>query len=424
MTTSNAAISTALRSIADATTGGTLFAATALAKAVAIKGAFVAAAVGGGVMARAVMARAAMAIGGAVLVATALSGPAHAERIKDLAGVAGVRGNQLIGYGLVVGLDGTGDQTSQTPFTIQALKNMLAQLGVLVPDNVNPQLRNVAAVTVHAMLPPFSKPGQTIDVTVSSIGNAQSLRGGSLLMTPLRGADGEIYALAQGNLVVGGFGIAGDDGSRISVNVPSTGRVPNGATVERIVPSTLGTADSLVLNLHTPDFTTAQRMADSINASLGGGVAETIDPISIRVRAPAQEGQRVGFISHIENLEVDPAPAAAKVIVNSRTGTVVIGSHVMVTPAAVAHGSLVVRITETDLVSQPGPFSRGQTAIVEQSDIQFDQEGSRMFVFGPGVTLNEIVEAVNQVGAAPGDLVAILEALREAGALRAQLIVI
>ncbi len=362
----------------------------------------------------------------AALAAVVLFGPAgaKAERIKDIATIAGVRGNQLVGYGLVVGLDGTGDQTSQTPFTIQALKNMLAQLGVLVPDNVNPQLRNVAAVTVQATLPPFSKPGQTIDITVSSIGNAQSLRGGSLLMTPLRGADGQIYALAQGNLIVGGFGVSGEDGSRVSVNVPSTGSVPNGATVERMVPAALGTAESLVLNLNTPDFTTASRLMDSINASLGAGVAETIDPISVRVRAPAVESQRVAFVSHIENLEVEPAEAAAKVIVNSRTGTVVIGANVRVSPAAVAHGSLVVRITETALVSQPNPLASGRTVVVGQSDIDVDQGDSRMFVFEPGTSLNSIVEAVNQVGAAPGDLVAILQALREAGALRAQLIVI
>jgi flagellar P-ring protein precursor FlgI len=352
------------------------------------------------------------------------AGSLHAERIKDLATVAGVRGNQLVGYGLVTGLDGTGDQTSQTPFTIQAVKNMLAQFGVLVPDNVNPQLRNVAAVTVQATLPPFAKPGQTIDVTVSSLGNAQSLRGGSLLMSPLRGADGQIYALAQGNLVVGGFGISGDDGSRVSVNVPSTGRVPNGATVERMVPTTLGTADSLIFNLNVPDFTTASRLTDSVNASLGAGTAETIDAVSIRVRAPAGDAERVPYLSHIENLEVEPAAAAAKVIVNSRTGTVVIGANVRVTPAAVAHGSLVVRITETALVSQPNPLARGNTVVVGQSDIDVDQGESRMFVFEPGTSLNEIVEAVNQVGAAPGDLVAILEALREAGALRAQLIVI
>jgi flagellar P-ring protein precursor FlgI len=260
---------------------------------------------------------------------------------------------------------------------------------------------------------------------VSSIGNAQSLRGGSLIMAPLLGADGQVYAIAQGNLVVGGFGVQGDDGSKVTVNVPSTGRVPNGATVERIVPSTLGTADSLILNLNTPDFTTAARLADAINASVGGGVATTIDPTSIRVQAPADEAQRVAYISHLENLEVEPAQAAAKVIVNSRTGTVVIGANVRVTPAAVAHGSLVVKITETALVSQPNQFSnRGQTAIVGQSDIDIHEGDGRMFVFEPGATLNQIVEAVNQVGAAPGDLVAILEALREAGALRAQLIVI
>jgi len=302
---------------------------------------------------------------------------------------------------------------------------MLKQLGVLVPDNTNPQLRNVAAVTVQATLPPFSKPGQTIDITVSSIGNAQSLRGGSLLMTPLRAADGQVYALAQGNLVVGGFGVEGNDGSRVSVNVPSTGRVPNGATVERIVPSTLGTADSLILNLNIPDFTTAARLAESINASLGAGVAESIDPISVRVHAPADESQRVAYISHIENLEVQPATAPARVIINSRTGTVVIGADVRVTQAAVAHGSLVVKITETNLVSQPSPFAEnGRTVVVPQSDINVDQGDTRMFLFDPGTSLNDIVEAVNRVGAAPGDLVAILEALREAGALRAQLIVI
>jgi flagellar P-ring protein FlgI len=360
----------------------------------------------------------------ACLAVVALAQPAHAERIKDLATVAGVRGNQLVGYGLVVGLDGTGDQTSQTPFTIQTIKNMLKQLGVLVPDNVNPQLRNVAAVTVQATLPPFSKPGQTIDITVSSIGNAQSLRGGSLLMTPLRAADGEIYALAQGSLIVGGFGVKGDDGSRVSVNVPSTGRVPNGATVEKIVPSTLGTQDAFVLNLNTPDFTTAAHLADSINTDLGGGVAETIDPVSVRVRAPTTESERVSYISHIENLEVEAAQPAAKVIVNSRTGTVVIGANVRVSPAAVAHGSLVVKITETTLVSQPNAFADGRTVTTKQSDINVDQGDGRMFVFEPGTTLNDIVEAVNRVGAAPGDLVAILEALREAGALHAQLIVI
>ena len=349
---------------------------------------------------------------------------ANAERIKDVATVAGVRSNQLVGFGLVVGLDGTGDQTSQAPFTTQALKNMLAQLGVVIPEGVDPQLRNVAAVTVHAELPPFAKAGQTLDVTVSSIANAKSLRGGSLLVTPLKGLDGQTYGIAQGNLVVGGFGISGDDGSRVSLNVPSTGRIPNGATVEREVPAHLGGSDTLMLNLNTPDFTTAHRLAQRINESLGPDVAMTMDAVSVRVRAPMHPAQRVGFLSHVENLEFDPGDAPARVIVNSRTGTVVIGNHVRVTPAAVAHGSLVVRITETDLVSQPNAFARGQTAIVEQSDIDVEQEGGRMFVFEPGATLNDIVEAVNEVGAAPGDLVAILEALRQAGSLRAELIVI
>ena len=354
-----------------------------------------------------------------------LPAASHAERIKDLATVAGVRGNQLVGYGLVVGLDGTGDQTSQTPFTIQAIKNMLAQFGVLVPDNVNPQLRNVAAVTVQATLPPFAKPGQTIDITVSSIGNAQSLRGGSLLMTPLRGADGEIYALAQGNLVVGGFGIEGDDGSRVSVNVPSTGRVPNGATVERMVPSALGTAESLVLNLNTPDFTTAARLTESINASLGAGIAETIDPISVRVRAPAAEARtRRVSVAHRESR----GRAGAGRGQGHRQLAHRHGRHRLerARDAGGRRARLARRCDHRDRAREPAERVRGRRRpwSCGQSDIDVEQGDSRMFVFEPGATLNEIVEAVNQVGAAPGDLVAILEALREAGALRAQLIVI
>lgn len=359
------------------------------------------------------------------IVATALTaGVAQAERIKDLASVAGVRTNQLVGYGLVVGLDGTGDQTSQTPFTTQSLKSMLAQFGITVPPNVNPQLKNVAAVSLHAELPPFAKPGQTIDVTISSIGNAKSLRGGSLLMSPLRGADGNVYAIAQGNLVVGGFGASANDGSRISVNVPSAGRIPNGATVERSVPSAFAASDTLVLNLHSADFTTANRVTQAINAALGAGVAQPVDATSIRVSAPPDAGQRVAFVSMLENLTLEPGEAAARVIVNSRTGTVVIGSHVRVMPAAVSHGSLTVTITERQDVSQPAPLSGGTTQVVPRSDIVVTEEGKRMFLFQPGVSLDEIVRAVNQVGAAPGDLVAILEALRSAGALRAELIII
>jgi len=351
--------------------------------------------------------------------------PASAERVKDLASVAGVRINQLLGYGLVVGLDGTGDQTSQAPFTVQSLKNMLSQLGVTVPANVNPQLKNVAAVTVQAELPPFAKPGQTIDVTVSSIGNAKSLRGGALLVTALKGLDGQVYGIAQGNLIVSGFGAEANDGSRVTVNIPSAARIPNGATVERASPSSFARGDALVLNLNTPDFTTAARLTERVNAAIGAGTARTLDGTSVQVAAPADTNQRVAFISVLENLEVDPGEAPARVIINSRTGTVVIGAHVTVSPAAVAHGSLSVTIREDQLVSQPPPLSnQGQTAVVPESSIEVTQEGSRMFLFQPGVTLDEIVRAVNQVGAAPGDLVAILEALREAGALHAELIVI
>jgi flagellar P-ring protein precursor FlgI len=364
-------------------------------------------------------------IASAVLCSLALLAPvAQAERVKDLASVAGVRGNQLVGYGLVVGLDGTGDQTSQAPFTIQSIKNMLSRFGVTVPPNVNPQLKNVAAVVVTADLPPFSKAGQTIDVTVSSIANAASLRGGMLLMTPLRGVDGEVYGMAQGSLMVSGFGAKGGDGSKLSVNVPSSGRVPNGATVEREVPNTFTSQPHVVLNLHTPDFTTAARLAGGINALLGDGTAQAMDAVSVKVAAPVDPNQRIAYVSTLEAIEVEPGEAPARVIVNSRTGSVVIGSRVRVTPAAVAHGSLSVTITERLDVSQPEPFSRGDTVVTPRSEISASQDPARMFLFDAGVDLNEIVRAVNQVGAAPGDLVAILEALKEAGALRAELIVI
>ncbi|OOG27127.1 flagellar biosynthesis protein FlgI [Thioalkalivibrio denitrificans] len=361
----------------------------------------------------------------ALVVLPQLSAPVQAyERVKDLASVAGVRNNQLVGYGLVVGLDGTGDQTTQAPFTVQSLKNMLGQLGVTVPPDVNPQLRNVAAVMIHADLPPFAKPGQTIDITVSSMGNATSLRGGSLLMAPLKGADGQTYAIAQGNLVVGGFGAEGRDGSRITVNVPSVGRIPNGATVEREVPTAFAQGDSIRLNLHRPDFTTANRLSDVINDTMGPGTARPVDGSTVRVSAPVDPGQRVAFVSMLENLRVEAGAPPAQVIVNSRTGTVVIGSNVQVMPAAVTHGSLTVTITEAFDVSQPAPLAEGETVVTPRTDIEIAEQTNPMFLFGPGVTLDEIVRAVNQVGAAPGDLVAILEALRQAGALRAQLIVI
>lgn len=346
---------------------------------------------------------------------------AYAERLKDMTSITGVRSNQLIGYGLVVGLDGTGDKTA---FTIQSLRSMLTKLGVTVPPNVDLKSKNVAAVSLHAELPPFSKPGQTVDVTVSSIGEAKSLRGGTLLMSPLKGADGNIYAIAQGNIIVGGFGIAGGDGSSITVNVPSVGRVPGGATVERSVPTPFATGNSLTLNLHSPDFTTANRVVEAINKSFGAGTAVAMDGTSIKVRAPIDVSQRVAYMAELENIMVTPAEAPAKVIINSRTGTVVIGKHVTVSPAAVTHGSLMVTISARPQVSQPEPFSQGETVVVPQSEIEVKAENNRMFLFEAGTNLDEIVRAINQVGAAPGDLVAILEALKEAGALRANLIVI
>jgi flagellar P-ring protein precursor FlgI len=350
--------------------------------------------------------------------------PAVAERVKDLASIAGVRSNQLVGYGLVVGLDGTGDQTSQAPFTVQSIKNMLARFGVTIPPNVNPQLKNVAAVTVSAELPPFAKPGQTIDVTVASIGNAGSLRGGMLLMAPLRGVDGEVYAIAQGSMIVSGFGVSGKDGSRIALNVPSGGRIPNGATVERAVPSNFATEPHVTLNLNSPDFTTATRLAEGINKLLGQGTAAAVDSVSVRVTAPTDASQRIAYVSTLEQIDIEPGDAPARVIVNSRTGTVVIGAGVRVKPAAVAHGSLSVTITERTDVSQPNAFSQGETVAVQRSEVQVEQPTARMFKFDSGVSLDEIVAAVNRVGAAPGDLVAILEALKQAGALRAELIVI
>ncbi|MGB5346228.1 MAG: flagellar basal body P-ring protein FlgI [Woeseia sp.] len=352
--------------------------------------------------------------------------PALADRVKDLASVAGVRKNQLTGYGIVVGLDGTGDQTTQTPFTVQSIVNMLTQFGITIPPGVSLQLKNVAAVTVQADLPAFAKPGQMIDVTVASIGNAKSLRGGSLLMAPLRGADGNVYAIAQGNLIVGGFGASGADGSRVTVNVPSAGRIPNGATVERTVPNDFLRSSLVVLNLHTPDFTTSGRLASEINSTLGLGTAESIDAVSVAVRAPQDSSQLTAFISVLENLEVEPGESSAKVIINSRTGTVVIGSNVRVTPAAVSHGSLVVTISERPFASQPlAPFSdAGETVVLPESNVEVTQQQGSMFLFESGTSLDEIVQAVNRVGAAPGDLVAILEALKQAGALRAELVVI
>lgn len=345
-----------------------------------------------------------------------------AERIKDLASVAGVRTNQLVGYGIVTGLTKTGDNTSK--FTPQSLVSMMGHMGLTLPTGTDPKTKNSAFVSVHAELPPFAKPGQKIDVTVSSIGDAKSLRGGSLLMSPLRGADGKVYAMAQGNLVVNGLSATGQDGSKVTVNNPLVGRIPNGATVEQSVPTSFDQPGDLVFNLNTNDFTTLNSMVSAINRVMGQGTARALDGSSVAVRSPTNVGQRVSFVSVLENIDVTPDEAPAKVIVNSRTGTVIINSKVRIMPAAVSHGSLTVTINENPQISQPNPLSNGVTAVVPQSDISVKEDKNRMFVFKSGVSLDEIVNAVNAVGAGPSDLVAILEALKSAGAMQAELIVI
>ncbi len=349
---------------------------------------------------------------------------AQAERVKDVATIQGVRPNQLIGYGLVVGLVGTGDKNTAAPYTEQSLRNLLTQLGVVVPPIVQLKPKNVAAVTITAELPPFAKPGQRIDVTVASIGDAKELRGGNLLMSPLKGADGQVYAIAQGDLIVGGLSASGADGSKVTVNIPTAGRIPGGATVERAVATPFATGSTLTLNLRDGDFTTAKRVADAINKAVGAGAAQPLDGLSIQVAAPTDPAQRVDFIALIENIEVKPGEAVARVIVNARTGTVIINSAVRVSKAAVSHGNLIVTVSENPTVSQPAPWSLGRTERVPQSDVQVSEEANRMFVFRSGVSLEQIVRAVNQVGAAPSDIVAILDALKRAGALKAELVVI
>ncbi|UTZ25976.1 flagellar basal body P-ring protein FlgI [Vibrio campbellii] len=346
---------------------------------------------------------------------------AQAARIKDVAQVAGVRSNQLVGYGLVSGLPGTGESN---PFTEQSFAAMLQNFGIQMPPGTKPKIKNVAAVMVTATLPPFSKPGQQVDVTVSSIGSAKSLRGGTLLQTFLKGLDGQVYAVAQGNLVVSGFSAEGADGSKIVGNNPTVGLISSGATVEREIPNPFGRGDYITFNLLDSDFTTAQRMADAVNNFLGPQMASAVDATSVRVRAPRDVSQRVAFLSAIENLEFDPADGAAKIIVNSRTGTIVVGKHVRLKPAAVTHGGMTVAIKESLNVSQPNGFSGGQTVVVPDSDIEVNEEKGKMFKFEPGLTLDDLVRAVNEVGAAPSDLMAILQALKQAGAIEGQLIII
>lgn len=352
-----------------------------------------------------------------------MSFAAQGERLKDITSVQGVRDNQLFGYGLVIGLDGKGDNM---PFTNQSFANMLSRFGVSLPDGVSAKPKNVAAVSLTATLPAFAKPGQKIDVTVSSMGDAKSLRGGTLIMSSLKGADGQVYSVAQGSVIVGGFGNDGADGSRNSLSVLTVGRIPDGAIVERVVPSSFDVGDTLTFNLNRPDFTTAKRVSDKINGLLGAGVAEALDATSIRVTAPRDPGQRVTFISILENLDVELGEERAKVVINSRTGTIIIGQHVQVSPAAITHGSLTVTIRNTPKVpGKDGTLTGGETIISPRNgDPQVDRNSGHMFVFTPGASLNDIVRAVNQVGAAPGDVIAILEGLKQAGAINADFVVI
>ncbi len=349
--------------------------------------------------------------------------PAHAARIKEVATVQGVRSNPLVGYGLVVGLDGTGDQTTSTPFTAQSLTAMLQQMGVTVPPGTNMQVKNVAAVMVTAQLPPFAQPGQTIDVNVSSLGNSKSLRGGMLIATPLKGADGQIYALAQGNLIVGGAG-ASAAGSKVQINHLSAGRVPEGATVERAVPTPLNQGEYLQLDLNANDYNTAREVARAINAKMGEGLAQPINGRVVRVRMPASPDARVGFMADIENLPLELAAPAAKVVINARTGSVVMNQNVTLTACAVAHGSLSVTITTTPVISQPGAFSGGQTVAKEKADITIRQEPGPLIQLPTSTKLADVVKALSALGATPQDLLAILQAMKSAGALNAEIEVI
>jgi flagellar P-ring protein precursor FlgI len=358
-----------------------------------------------------------------LLLAAFIALPSQAERLKDLASIQGVRDNPLIGYGLMVGLDGSGDQTMQTPFTTQSLNNMLGQLGVTVPPGTNMQLKNVAAVMVTATLPPFVRPGQTIDVTVSSLGNAKSLRGGTLLMTPLKGADGQVYALAQGNMVVGGAG-ASANGSKVQINQLSSGRIPAGAIVERAVASPLGGDGTLMLELNTSDFGTAQKAVDAINRSFGPGTATALDARVIQVNAPARPEERVGFLARIENIDVAPAQAIAKVVINARTGSVVMNQAVKINDCAVAHGNLSVVINTEPVISQPNPLAGGETVVAQRSQIEISQGGGALQVVRGGASLSDVIKGLNTLGANPQDLVSILQAMKAVGCLRAELEII
>jgi len=355
--------------------------------------------------------------------------PAQADRIKDITSLAGIRSNQLVGYGIVVGLAGSGD--GNTGITLQSMQSLVARFGITSAlDGFNGD--NAAAVMLTAELPPFSKPGQTIDVTVSTIGGSESLKGGTLLMSPLLGSDGETYAIAQGNVVVGGLGVEGADNSSLTVNIPTVGRIPGGASVERMVETAFLDTDFVILNLHQGDFSTALNISQAINETFGDGMAMPLDKNSIRVRAPNDPSQKVGFVSMLENLDVEKASPPAKIIINSRTGTIVISGDVKVMPAAVAHGSLKVTVNENVNVDQADALAVGAGANANagpavqnpDTEIEVEEDVAKAFLFGQGVSLSDIVDSINAVGATSSDLVAILEALREAGALNAELIVI
>ena len=350
--------------------------------------------------------------------------PAQAARIKEVASVQGVRMNQLVGYGLVVGLDGTGDQTTQAPFATQSLLSLLQQMGVTVPPGTSMQLKNLATVMVTAQLPPFAQPGQTIDVNVSSLANAKSLRGGTLIVTPLKGADGQIYAIAQGNLVIGGAG-ASAAGSKVQINHLSAGRIPDGATVEKSVATPIGEGDSIQLDLHSSDYATAREVVRAINGKMGSGVADALDGRVVRVRMPPSADARVAFMAEIENLDIKQATPSAKVVINARTGSIVMNQAVTLAACAVAHGSLSVVISTTPTTSQPEPFARvGRTVVTEKADITITQQPGALVSMAPSVKLADVVKALNSLGATPQDLLAILQAMKSAGALVAELEVI
>ncbi len=359
----------------------------------------------------------------AAAVSLAVAVPVAAERVKDIANIQGVRSNQLIGYGLVVGLDGTGDQTTQTPFTVQSIATMLSQLGVNLPTGTNLQLKNVAAVMITAQLPAYAQPGQLVDITVSSLGNAKSLRGGTLLLAPLKGADGQVYAMAQGNVGIAGAG-ASAGGSATKVNQLNAGRIAGGATIERAVAASVGTGEFIQLELRDTDFGVARSVVDAVNRRFGVPVASAVDGRTIRVRAPISADERVAFVAQLEDVAVESSVPAAKVIINARTGSIVMNQAVTIEACAVAHGNLTVTIQSEPVVSQPAPISQGRTVVTERTNIEMKQDGGAFTVLAASAKLADVVRGLNTLGANPQDLLAILQAMKAAGALRAELEII